>query len=174
MSVALWRPMRADDLPMVLAIAAEVHPDYPEGEAVFAERLALSPEGCLLLVPGHVALGYCVSHPWRAFQPPPLDTLLRSVPTSPSTWYIHDVAILPQLRGSGMGQAVTQILAEQVGKAGLAELSLVAVNGSAPFWRRQGFEAVATPDLDARLASYGQGAHYMVRSLRPPSAHSPA
>ena len=166
--------MRADDLPAVNKIAGLVHPDFPERPEIFAERLALAPEGCLLLVPGHVAQGYCISHPWRAFQPPPLDTLLRQVPAAPATWYIHDVAILPELRGAGFGQAVTAILADKAAAAGLAELSLVAVNGSAPFWQRQGFETVARPDLDAKLASYGAGARYMVRPLTASSDLPPA
>jgi GNAT superfamily N-acetyltransferase len=44
-----WRPMAATDLPAVMTVAAKVHPDYPEGEAVFAERLTLHPAGCLCL-----------------------------------------------------------------------------------------------------------------------------
>ncbi|QCK88659.1 GNAT family N-acetyltransferase [Phreatobacter aquaticus] len=166
--------MQPADLPAVFKIATLVHPDFPESAEVFAERLALAPEGCLLLVPDNVALGYCISHPWRAFQPPPLDSLLQGLPVSPATWYVHDVAILPELRGSGMGQAVTRILAEKASAAGLADLSLVAVNGSAPFWRRQGFETVSRPDLDAKLATYGEGARYMVRPLPASSDLPPA
>lgn len=162
-----WRPMRPEDLPAVLEIAARVHPGFPEREEVFAERLRLSPEGCLLLVPGRLALGYAISHPWRAFQPPPLDSLLGALPASPATWYVHDVALLPGTRGSGMGAEAVCRLAETAKKKGLASLSLVAVGGSAPFWQRQGFGAVEREDLAAKLASYGSDARFMVRPLGP-------
>jgi hypothetical protein len=52
------------DLPAVMATAAQVHPGYPEDEAVFAERLALAPQGCLCLERERPLAGYVVSHPW--------------------------------------------------------------------------------------------------------------
>ncbi|NEW95116.1 GNAT family N-acetyltransferase, partial [Rhodopseudomonas sp. BR0M22] len=45
---ATWRGMTPADLPAVDAIAAVVHAAYPEDAAVFAERLALHPDGCLV------------------------------------------------------------------------------------------------------------------------------
>jgi len=44
--------MTEADLPAALAIAEVVHPNYPEDPAVFTERLALYPRGCLVLVQG--------------------------------------------------------------------------------------------------------------------------
>jgi hypothetical protein len=44
-------------------------------------------------------------------------------------------------------------------------MSLVAVNGSAGFWRRQGFAEARVPALADKLASYGADAHFMVRDL---------
>ncbi len=53
-----WRNMRAADLARVERIAAEVHPGFPEGPEVLAERLALCPGGCLVLdAPGERGLG---------------------------------------------------------------------------------------------------------------------
>ena len=56
----IWRPMLPADLSMTETIAEQVHPDYPEDPAVFAERLALFPAGCFMLG----AVGYLIAHPW--------------------------------------------------------------------------------------------------------------
>ena len=78
---ARWRAMEAADLAAVERVAAHVHPDYPEDEAVFAERLSLCPEGCLVLArPLGDPCGYVVAHPWRLGQPPALNSLLGALP----------------------------------------------------------------------------------------------
>ncbi|HEU4806348.1 MAG TPA: hypothetical protein VFS91_11200, partial [Nitrobacter sp.] len=71
-----WRPMSAADLPPVLAIAEEVHPAFPEEADVFAERLRLYAAGCLVFHAGENIAGYIVSHPWRAMDPPALNSRL--------------------------------------------------------------------------------------------------
>ncbi|WP_328516527.1 hypothetical protein [Tardiphaga alba] len=45
----IWRPMTAADLPIVKSLADIIHPAFPESEAVFANRLALHPDGCAVL-----------------------------------------------------------------------------------------------------------------------------
>ncbi|MGO4715501.1 GNAT family N-acetyltransferase [Bradyrhizobium sp. 2TAF24] len=161
----LWRPMAAADLPAVAAIAARVHPDYPENDAVFAERLRLYPAGCLVLAAGPELVAYVVSHPWHHLQPPALNSLLGALPAMSSTYYIHDVALLPQARGSGAGAAVVARLVAQARAEGLANLSLVAVNGSQVFWHRQGFAEVEMPALRQKLASYDAAARLMERRI---------
>lgn len=157
--------MMSADLPAVVRIAARVHLDYPEGEHVFAERLALFPEGCRLLLDGDDARGYLVSHPWTRRAPPALDTLLGKLPEPADTYYIHDLALTPQARGRGLAvEAVT--LAVTIGRAGgFGTLSLVAVGDSIEFWRRQGFAVVRDADVERSLASYGGAAHYMERAI---------
>ncbi len=44
-------------------------------------------------------------------------------------------------------------------------MSLVSVNGSRGFWERQGFSVRMDEWLSAKLASYGEDAVYMERSL---------
>ena len=46
---------------------------------------------------------------------------------------------------------------------GLASVSLVAVNGSLPFWYKHGFRALKAPELEAKLGSYEAAARYMVK-----------
>jgi ribosomal protein S18 acetylase RimI-like enzyme len=155
--------MSPDDLPRVLAIAARVHESYPEDAAVFAERLRLYPAGCHVHEAGGRLLGYVLSHPWRDREPPALNSLLGALPASPATYYIHDLALLPEARGQGAGSAITEALVAQARMAGLLSVSLVAVHGPAEFWRRHGFGTVDDPALAETLRSYDESARFMVR-----------
>ncbi len=157
--------MRAADIAAVLTVAARVHPDFPEDAAVFEERLRLFPQGCFVHDSDGAVLAYVVSHPWRAGDPPALNTQLDALPAEPATYYLHDIALLPALRGSG---AASRMVARLVGLAEaekLPTLSLVAVNGSAGFWRRHGFRPVADAALTDKLKSYDDAAAFMVRTL---------
>lgn len=150
--------MTPSDLAQILDIADRVHPLYPEAPEILAERQRLYPQGCFLLEPGH---GYAFTHPWRLAHPPKLDTLLHRLPDHPDTYYIHDVAILPQARGAGHAARLLPLLLARAAAERLPTLSLVAVSGSVPFWARHGF-TLQTPIL---LAGYGPEARLMVRKL---------
>lgn len=163
----MLRPMTAGDLPAVGAVAAVVHPDFPESAAVFAERLALYPQGCLVAEREGAVMAYVLSHPWQAQAVPALDSLLGALPGRGAVFYIHDLALLPALRGSGVAGALVARLMAHAVAAGFREAALVAVNGSAGFWRRQGFRERDVPALAAKLASYDDAARYMVRGLAP-------
>jgi ribosomal protein S18 acetylase RimI-like enzyme len=169
MSKASWRPMTAADLPAVLAIAAVVHPDYPEDEAVFAERLRLFPDGCLVLEGAGGLLGYVVAHPWYRGAPPALNTLLGRLPDMAGAFYIHDLALLPAARGTGAGRLVVDRLVALAHRARQPRLALVAVNDSSGFWQRQGFREMHDPALAAKLASYDDAARYLERELEFPT-----
>ncbi len=162
---ASWRPMRPADLPAVNALAALIHPAYPEDAAVFAERLRLYPQGCRVLERHGVLAAYVVSHPWLDRAPPALNVLLGELPAQPSTYYLHDLALLPVMRGSGASVQVVVALVDQARSEQLPSLSLIAVNGSAAFWQRQGFEAVVENALAEKLRSYGEDAQFMMRLL---------
>ncbi|WP_050886801.1 GNAT family N-acetyltransferase [Bradyrhizobium sp. ORS 285] len=153
--------MAIGDLAMVDAIAARVHPDFPEDAAVFAERLLLYPDGCHVLAAAADSVGYLISHPWCG-RPPSLNSLIRRIPPEANTYYVHDLALLPSARGSGAAATIVEQLVEQARRLQLASVSLVAVNGSVPFWEKQGFVVVAQ-DHDA--TGYGEDARRMVRHL---------
>jgi GNAT superfamily N-acetyltransferase len=160
-----WRAMTPGDLPAVLAIADRVHPDFPEDAAIFAERLALHHGGCRVLEQDGILAAYVLSHPWAAESCPPLNRLLGALPEPAGCFYIHDLALMPAARGSGAAPAIVAALADHAASLGLAAMSLVAVNGSAGFWRRQGFAEAEVPALADKLASYGPDARFMVRDL---------
>jgi GNAT superfamily N-acetyltransferase len=158
-----WRSLTALDLPDVEAIAAKVHPDFPEDVAVFAERQRLYPEGTRLLELDGVPAGYILSHPWRSGALPELNALLGAIPDDADTYYLHDLALLPAARGTGAAAMIVGDMLRHARAVGLASVSLVAVNGSLPFWYKHGFRALKAPELDDRLNSYEAKAHYMVR-----------
>ena len=162
-----WRPMTAGDLPVVERTADIVHPNYPESGEVPAERLNLFPEGCLIAGNGQGAvLGYAISHPGRLGRPPALDSLLGRISPDADCLYLHDVALLPEARGLGLGESLVELLRALGIRSGFRVLALTAVNRSAPYWRRRGFSDYSGDEvLAAKLASYGGGAVYMISEV---------
>ncbi|MGF6173796.1 ribosomal protein S18 acetylase RimI-like enzyme [Ensifer sp. 4252] len=160
-----WREASLPDLVSVSEIQLVVHEAFPEDEDVLADRLEMSPEGCFMLEVGGIAQGYVLSHPWIRRAPPSLNAVLGEIPATADTWYIHDLALLPETRGSGAGGNVVPLLAEIARSEGYHSMSLVSVNGSRGFWERQGFSVRMDEQLASKLASYGEDALYMERSL---------
>lgn len=165
MSGLRWRPMTEADLPRVIAIAAEVHTDFPEDDGVFAERRRLYPEGCLVLIDGDATLGYLISHPARYREPPKLNTLLGAIANDADSYYLHDIALLPEARGRGAGAAALAKLKKRARAEGIDNISLIAVNNSRAMWEHQGFEPVDDPILAIALKSYEENAAYLRRDV---------
>ncbi|MGE7415645.1 GNAT family N-acetyltransferase [Methylobacterium tarhaniae] len=138
-----------------------MHPDYPEDDAVMAERLHLCPEGCFALAAGDALLGYAVGHPWQARTVPALDTLLGALPDPAGAWCIHDVALLPEARGRGAAAEIVGLMLREAARRSLPETVLVAVGDAAGFWHRHGFRPIPAPPPPG----YGTGATLMVRGL---------
>lgn len=162
-----WRLLGAGDLDAVAVLASIVHPDYPEDVSVFAERLALFPQGCFALCDAGRLIGYALSHPWLFGEPPRLNSLLGALQQRPTTIHIHDVALLPEARGSGAGSAIVARIAACAASAGVPSMSLVAVDGALSFWERHGFRVDDAAASSSSLPTYGRSARYMVRKLRP-------
>ena len=158
--------MTAADLDTVAAIAVIGFPDHFEGRDCFENRLGLNPSGCFVLADGDgPPKGYLVAYPWRANAAPALNTRIEAIPDDAAVMYLHDLAIHPDARGGGYPGTVVEALADAARQAGWPAVALVAVNDAAPFWARHGFVARATPEMTAKLATYGADARYMVRPL---------
>lgn len=156
-----WRAMQADDLPAVVAIADAVHGEFTEPLAVYAERLALYPDGCRVFeVEGAVA-GLLVTHPWHDGPVPKIGALLGALPAGADVYYFHDIALLPAARGTGAGAAATAFVLAQATAAGCREIRLVAVNGADSYWAAQGFD-YAAPGGEG---PYGAGSFLMRRAV---------
>lgn len=161
------RRLQAADLAALMALQAQAYgASLVEPASAMAQRLAITPqtvwglfaasgEMCAYLlayrsVPGAVAP---LHHP---FEPAPQPTAL----------YLHDLAVHPGAKGQGLGLRLVEAALALARGEGLGGLGLVAVQGSQPFWRRQGFQD-SRPDAasQATLAGYGEGAAYLWRSL---------
>lgn len=165
MADAHWREMEKSDLADVSRIAMLCHPDFPEGAAVLAEKLRLSPESCFILENDRKeVIGYLIAHPWVKDSAPALDTLLKRIPADADVVYLHDIALLPEARGDGNAARGIALLSEWAVTAGFHTMALIAVNDSASFWDSQGFETVEpTPALAKKLKTYSNDAVYMLK-----------
>jgi GNAT superfamily N-acetyltransferase len=152
--------MGRGDIPAIAALEALCHaPLPPEGEALFAERLALFPPGCLAADDADELVAYVVTHPWIRHAPPALGQRLGALPAAPDCLHLHDIAIAPRARGQGLVASALAALIPVARAAGLGAITLVAVHGTAGLWARHGFAATgAAPE------SYGAG-ETMLRSL---------
>ncbi|MBM3115619.1 GNAT family N-acetyltransferase [Jeongeupia naejangsanensis] len=158
MSTLQLQTITPDTLDQVLDIQAVCYPaHYHEPRSVFARKLALSPDSHWLAWRDNEALGYFFTHPWRGLTPPPLATELAGLPPDPDCHFLHDLAIHPRARGSGVAQALIEHALAWGRQQQMTKALLVAVQGAAPFWARHGFrELGAAP-------GYGDSAILMHR-----------
>lgn len=167
--MAGWREMTVSDIPGLLRVADEVHPDLPESAEMFTERVKLFPEGCLILTDADGEIcGYTISHPIQYHRPPALDSLLGEINPEVNQYYIHDLAILPKLRGHGFAAEGVKRLLKVAER--LPSTCLISVYGTSPFWARFGFTIEPIDDdavLSEKLRDYGDDATYMSRQNNP-------
>ena len=161
---ACWRELSVNDIKSLARVADKIHPDLPESDAIFAERVKLFPGGCLGLVEGksNELCGYVISHPIRHLQPPALDSLLGEVASDADQYYIHDLAILPKLQGRELArECINKLFA--IAKR-YPTTCLISVYGTQQFWSRFGFVTVQIDDVLAKkLLDYGDDATYLER-----------
>lgn len=161
-----WRSMKTGDLARICQIAAICHPDYPEDDAVLAEKWKLSANTCFVWQQEKGIGGYLLAHPFKFGIIPPLNELLDILPAECDTLYIHDLAILPESRGVGVGIQASQLMVDCARRENFKSLCLVAVNGSVPFWQKNGFSIVEpTKKLKEKLLTYSSDACYMTYRL---------
>jgi len=161
-----WRPMRANDLDGVVAVAASAFPGHFESRACFEERLRLFPQGCFALAATDTVKGYLITYPWPLGAIPPLNSLIGKLPERRDALYLHDLALHPDMRGQGQVRPILERLVRDTRAMGIPAIALVSVNDTAAFWQAMGFQPA--PDDDAigrKLHSYGDGSVYMIREL---------
>jgi len=164
--IPAWRAMTTSDLAAVAVLSARVHPNYPERPEVLAEKFRLFPQGCFALAGGKAIAGYCFSHPWRKGAPPSLDTFLEELPRDANSYFIHDLTLDVSMRKKNLPAALVPDLICAAQEAGLPHMALVAVNGSAPFWSRMGFQRTGDEAIQAAARSkYDADTVHMERSL---------
>ncbi|MFC5991093.1 GNAT family N-acetyltransferase [Limoniibacter endophyticus] len=145
-----------------MAVSDIAFPDYPEARHYFEERQRLSPDTCFVNSDdGGFVKAYLVSYPWKWRNIPALNTPLGELPQKPECIYIHDLALHPDLRGSGATRQVVTMLKEAALSRRLPRIALMAVNGSVPFWEKHGFVVQDDETLVSQTAKYGADARYM-------------
>ncbi|HVL41821.1 MAG TPA: GNAT family N-acetyltransferase [Brevundimonas sp.] len=158
-----WRPMRTDDAATALDVANAIHLSYPEDPLVVRDRLALYPEGCFVLADDAGLYGYFVSHPWVLGEPPALNCALGALPDRPDCFYLHDMALLPSVRGQGHAVAALDIVLRQARAGGFPTLFLMAVGDAHGFWEQTGFSRCETSRPDPAKGYGPEAAAYIRR-----------
>jgi ribosomal protein S18 acetylase RimI-like enzyme len=164
------RPLQANDLPALLEIQLACYgPDLIEQEEVYARRLASAVNCSFVAECDGQVCGYLAAYRSLQGKVTPLHGDFESPPGTPDTLYLHDMAVSPAHAGQGMARALLEALWAQGRAAGLLRTALVSVQGSQGYWARHGYIPQLLDDAQerARLASYGDGAIYMVRPLGP-------
>lgn len=162
---AEWHHLLAEDMAQVDTIADSIHPGLPERPEVFAEKRNLFPAGCWKFVHEQTIVGYGLSHPWQLFDVPPLDESLNTLPSSANCLYVHDVAILPQVRGQRAAPRFIERISSEARARGIPYLACVSVYGTDRLWAQTGFETVSNEAIKPKLRSYGDHAKYMVAKI---------
>ena len=165
---ALPRPLAAQDLPGLLAVQQACYgAAFAESADVFARRLASPAQCSLVIVQDGEVVAYLAAYRSCLGKVTPLHGDFTACAT-PDTLYLHDMAVLPHLAGQGLPQRLLQPLWAQATAHGLRQSALVSVQGSEGYWQRHGYVAqpLHQPEQQQRLASYGEGAVYMARTLQ--------
>jgi predicted N-acetyltransferase YhbS len=158
----LIRQFEMIDLPAALAIQSETYPAYlVESSEAFASRLSLPASYCLAAVRGETLVAYLLAHGWGREAPPPVGVVLLPQLAS-EVLFIHDLAVSPGERGSGVGRPLVMRAFELAARDGVSMAELIAVHGAASYWHTLGFIEAEVPDeISARVAAYGPEARWM-------------
>ena len=160
----LLRPMALADLPAVLDVQRACYPgDFLEDAATFTQRLQSPGNLSCVATQDGVVCAYLAAYRSRPGKLTPLNGGFDTV-AQPDTLYLHDLAVAPQAAGQGLAQRLVSHLWARAAEERLQHSALVSVQGSQLYWERQGYkaESVANAAQQQHLASYGEGALYMV------------
>jgi ribosomal protein S18 acetylase RimI-like enzyme len=157
------RPMGMADLSYVLEIQAVCYTEIvPESLESFVAKLMAAPASCFIATIEKRTVGYLVAVPSNFAHPPLLDQTYCRLPAQPDCLHLHDLAVMPAARATGAGRLLVDAFFTHLRESELPRASLIAIQDSAPYWQRHGFQAVSLGDLlQTKLASYGQNVQYM-------------
>ncbi len=173
MAIPYLRSVTTPDLPVVLEIQSRCYGQaFHEPLAAFQAKLSESGSAWLAWV-DDVPAGYLFTLTLALTDtlalPSLADTTVPGLDNNnhPNCLYLHDLAVLPEHRGSGISRLLFAAALEHATAMRLSHMALVAVQGSLPFWQSLGFQPVPTPppSIQTKLASYGEGAAFMLRSM---------
>ncbi|HEX5356417.1 MAG TPA: GNAT family N-acetyltransferase [Aquabacterium sp.] len=160
--------MAHQDLAAVLAIQQQCYlPAFHEPLVAFESKWAASPDTCWVAEQQGQVCAYLVCLPIEGGKLPALHASAFQRSITPDWLYLHDLAIGPQARGTGLAPMLVSEALTRAKDLGLQQAGLVAVQDSSAFWSRFGF-AINESGQQAsgeKLASFGTGAVFMSRPI---------
>jgi predicted N-acetyltransferase YhbS len=152
------RPVRDNDWPGIAAVEAAAYAgsSLTEGLAALESKGRASPDTCFVLDLDGEIEGYLLALPYPRFQYPPLARVDEPAHDSRNL-HLHDMVVAHEQRGNGWGRGLLNRLAAAA-RPRFEHISLVAVDGMAPFWAAHGYRAHPRVRLPE---SYGENAVYM-------------
>lgn len=116
-------------------------PELWESNESFRRRMEQFPEGCMACVNDKdEVIGYMFCHPWKKDSVVPLNCMDLEIPKDADCFYAHDIAVLKDHRGKGIGKAFLGMAISLARKHGFDEIKGVAVLDSHTYWEKHGFE----------------------------------
>ena len=167
------RLMQPGDLPAVMGIQLQAYgAGYQESREVLGAKLALAPQGCWLAEYDGRAVAYVFSHPWHDSAPPPLHVPLEQIPSPSHCVFLHDLAVVPEVRSGGIAARLFQRVVDWASDQAMSRIALVALDSAVGYWQRQGFIPVKSsqPSVLDGMSGYGGGALFMQRMIESRSA----
>lgn len=157
----LIRKMTAHDHDAVMLVQEQAYHEIPpETKEVLESKFRFGKEFCFVCQAEEKVQGYLLAHPWSGSSVPPLHTPLTELPEHSDSIYLHDMAILPVLRGKQAGRKLFAAFKEAVRHSGFRKSHLTAVQAAERFWEKMGYTIIpAGPQID--LSSYGSA--YLMR-----------
>ncbi|WP_295977142.1 GNAT family N-acetyltransferase [uncultured Variovorax sp.] len=167
MTMPSVRGMRPADLDAVLAIQLACYgAGFVEDGALIARRLAAAPHTGWVVEHEGGVVAYLAGYPSVAGKLTPLHGEFE-VAAQPDSLYLHDLAVHPGASGLGLGPLLVRHAWAHALQAGWRQSTLVSVQSSVGFWKRQGYEATLPdgPRQQGRLATYPGESIYMIRKV---------
>jgi len=141
----LIRSVTSDLYSEIFRLQNEVHPSYlQESMTVLTSKVYVSPDTCFAVQDGGEVIGYILSIPLPEGEIPPLDDSVDPA-ENPSVLLIHDCAVSPSRRKSGIAAKMIHAVETIAIEKGFKKICLVAVHGASAFWSRHGWEKTTVP-----------------------------
>ncbi len=155
------RMMCAEDISAVYAVQQACYvPQMVEPEALIRQRWQQVADTSWVACDSVGPAAYLVAYRSLKNKVSALGEAFRHA-ECPDTLYLHDMAVHPRLRGSGIAGRLLASAHEYARANGLSWLALVSVQDTLTFWRKLGFEpVVADADQQPVLATYTGPACY--------------
>lgn len=161
------RPMQATDVAAIMHLQTFCYaPNLWETEQTVRQRLDLAPNECWVAEDAQGLCAYLFGYRSRLGCVTALDAVFTPVANG-DCYYLHDLAVLPRMKGQGVGQALVNQALTCAQQQGIRSSALVSVQDSAAFWGRLGYRPmpVNDPEHADNLASYQTQAIYMSKAL---------